>query len=1114
MMKRLFSILLIFAFAFHIQCFAISSINEKIISFETFSNADGLSNNNIRCIFQDSKGFIWIGTNSGLNRYDGKNFVIFKNDPQNPNSLSSNSIYGITEDAAKNIWVATEYGINVISRENYECRRFSVNVNTEKDAEKNLIQNIFCDSENNLWIKKINSIECYNLQTKKMRSYPLMSDIFQEEFDHYAYPIFQDSQGILWIGTDNGLGYYEPVNDDFIFFKSDAVLPHFLSDNRVLSIYEDDMRRLWIGTQNGLNLFDKKNKKFTSFYYSNQFKTIVNGITEGYSPDQLWITTESNGVYCFNVKTGKFKQYTHTSQKQDISTNQTNCITKSYGNIIWIGTQNGLNKLDVKPRRFQLLGNEDETYGVKYNYTTAICIEKNLVFFGTKFGGVQIYDLTRHNKRIFSADKGNFPTNYITAITALSEREILIGGDGYLMIYDIPRNTFYPIDKKIPALHAFCVTNKRIKSLLLDSRKNLWIGTNFGIIFYDAESKTTKHYDTEVLPSNKITCFYENYKNKIFIGTENGLSIFDYKYDSFKNIPLTPKAESELQTTIYDITEDFNGNIWIGTNMGLVKYNPQNNNCTYFSTNDGLSSNEIFSVLTNNSDIWVGTDNGLNAFIPDSGICKSFSVHDGIQDYEFSPHAAFKTLNGYMFFGGTQGINIFHPDSIKTSAVVPNLEFLKLEYTTDDKKIEIPIKNKQAITIPWNNTNLIISFAALEFTQPMMNQYKYYLTGQTDEWVDLQTQNYINIVKLPIGDYTLKVMAANEDGMWTGEQSIILNVPPPFWQTPFATVLRYFTIALVILLFFLYSRYRVRKEKLRLIDYERLSNRLDIQKKEIESKNKNIMDSIHYAKRIQSAIMPAKAKFRQLVPDYFIFYQPKDVVSGDFYWINKIDDKIFIVCADCTGHGVPGAFMSIIGNNQLRTITQNRKIHKASEILDYLNKALIELFIANDLDDSSEVKDGMDISICVFHTNTGVLEFAGALSRMILVRNNQLIIYRGDKNPVGLSNEQDNLFTTAIIRVQEGDRFYLFSDGYADQFGGDKGKKIKFKQFKYNILSIQHLPMIKQGNELKKQFKEWQGVTVEQDENGKTREVPKWEQIDDVIVIGFDFDNYLKNIRD
>lgn len=1111
MIRRLVSIVVLL-FVIHFQCGANPTVEEKKISFEVFTNADGLSNNNVRCVYQDSKGFIWIGTNSGLNRYDGKTFLVFRSNPRDSNTLSSNNIFGICEDNEKNIWVATEYGINKISRETYQCSRVTLGGGNNEARDKHLVQNIFCDSEGNLWIKKPQSIECHELKTGKVRSYALYSDIFQEEFDDYAYPIYQDSQGILWVGTDNGLGYYEPVNDDFIFFKSDEMLQKHLSDNRVLAIYEDAKHRLWVGTKNGLNLFNKKNKTFSTYYYSNQLKTIVNGISEGYGSDQLWVTTESNGIFSFNVNTGKFTQYTHTSQKQDISTNQTNCITKSYGNILWIGTQNGLNKLDVKPHRFQLLGNEDELYGVRYNYTTAICIEKDLVFFGTKFGGLQIYDLAKHTKQTYSADKGTFPTNYITSIIRLSDNEILIGGDGYLMLYNIRSNSFKSIDEKFRELHPFCITNKRVKALLFDSQGNLWIGTNFGIVFYNIQKQSITHYDASVLPSNKITCLYENYKNKIFIGTENGMTVFDYKYDSFKKIDIVQVSENGQQTHIYDITEDYNGNIWVGTNIGLVKYNLTSNRCSYYSVNDGLSSNEIFSVQTNGNDVWVGTDNGLNAFLPDSGLCKSYSIHDGIQDYEFSPHAAYKTMNGYMFFGGTQGINIFHPDSIKTSSLIPNLEFLNIEYTTEDSTVSFPIKNNQTIVIPWKNSNLKISFAALEFTQPLMNQYKYFITGQTDTWIDLNTQNYINIVKLPIGEYTIKVMAANDDGIWTGEQSVKINVPPPFWKTPVANVLKVVLIALIAGLIIFFVRSRLRKERLRMVDIERLNNRLDIQKKEIEVKNKNIMDSIHYAKRIQSAIMPAKAKFRQLVPEYFIFYQPKDVVSGDFYWINKIDDKIFIVCADCTGHGVPGAFMSIIGNNQLRAITQNRNIHKASEILDYLNKALIELFIANDLEDNSEVKDGMDISICVFHTDTGVLEFAGALSRMILVRNHQTIIYRGDKTPVGLSNELDNLFTTAIIRVQEGDRFYLFSDGYADQFGGEFGKKMKFKQFKHKILSIQHLPLIKQGNELKKQFKEWQGISSLQDEDGKIKEIPQWEQIDDVIVIGFDFDKYLKEI--
>ncbi len=1098
MIKRLISILLIFFLTIHIPCLADSPVIEKNLTFETYSNADGLSHNNIHCIYQDSKGFLWIGTNSGLNRFDGKDFLVFKNDPRDTKTISSNNIFGICEDDNKNIWVATEFGLTQIIRETYKCNRFFVDTTNEQNV-KNNIQNVLCDSEGFIWFKCQNSITRFDLKTGKFTTYELDSDIFQEEYDLYSYPIFQDSQGILWVGTDNGLGYYEPVNDDFIFFRADAVLKNKISDNHVLSIFEDSKHRLWIGTQNGLNLFDKRTKSFKTFYYSSISKSIVNGITEGYTPDQLWITTESNGVYSFNTNTSTFKQYTHTAQRQDISTNQTNCITKSYGDILWIGTQNGLNKLDVKPHRFQLLGNDDDLYEIRHNYTTAICIEKNLVFFGTKFGGLQIYDLVKHTKKSFSADKGNFPTNYITSIVKYSDNEILIGGDGYLMIYNTTNKSFNSIDEQIPELHSFCITKKRIKCLLVDSRKNIWIGTNFGIIHYDKSTNQTTHYDANKLPSNQINCIYENYKNRIFIGTENGICMYDYKNDSFHTITLSNQFASNKQKHIYDITEDYNGNLWLGTNIGLVKCNPSSYKCSYYSTSEGLSSNEIYSVLSNGADIWIGTDNGLNAFVPDSDICKTFSQQDGIQDYEFSPHAAFKTLNGYMFFGGTQGINIFHPDSIKTSAVVPNLEFLMVEYTINDERTELQIKNGQKITIPWNNSNITISFVALEFTQPLLNQYKYYVEGQTNDWIDLNNQNYINIVKLPVGKYTLRVMAANDDGIWSAEQSIDIEVPPPFWRTDVAYVIEILILICLVLLIIKLSARKLRAENRRLMEKQIWADRIENWRAELEIKNKNITDSITYAKRIQSAIMPARARFKQLLPSYFILYMPKDIVSGDFYWITRIESKIFIVCSDCTGHGVPGAFMSIIGNNLLRTITQNRHIYKASEILDYLNKSLIELFSKNELDDESAVKDGMDISICVFHTDTGILEFAGALTRMLIVRNNQAIIYRGDKNPVGLSNDQDTLFTTAIIRVELGDRFYLFSDGYADQFGGPKGKKMKFKQFKNNILSIQHLPLIKQGNELRKQFVTWQS---------------HWEQVDDVIVMGFDFDFYLKKLNE
>lgn len=1093
MTKRILFIVCIWGLSL-LQCFAESAQSDKALTFEMLTNADGLSHNNVKCVFQDSKGFLWIGTNSGLNRYDGKSFLSFKNIPQDAKTISSNKIYGICEDKHQNLWIATDYGFNQIIRETYQCNRYLVDTSKNAPTVNNTIQGIFCDSEGNIWVKTIKTISRLTIKTGKLHSYVLENDIFREEFDIVASPIFQDSQGILWIGTENGLGYYEPSNDDFIFFKTDEYLPNYISNNHILSIFEDSNNHLWIGTENGLNEFNKSNKQFVSYYYSDQIKSIVNGIAEGYAPYNLWITTQNNGLYRFNTHTKEFTHIAHTTQRKNISTNQTNCVVNSR-NILWIGTQNGLNKLDLKPKRFQLLGNEDLSMGIKYNYTSAICIEKNLVFFGTKFGGLQIYDLTKQTRKTYSADLGNFPSNTVTSIIKLRNNEILIGCDGYLILYNIATQRFSSIDQIYKELHSFCITKKKIKSLLYDAQNNLWIGTNHGIVRFNTETKEISLFDKSELPSNQINCFYENHKNIVYIGTEDGVCYYSYKSGLFTEIPIVFPYSTSVNKHIYDITEDYNGNIWMGSNVGLIKCDAGTIKCSIFTTNDGLSSNEVYSVLTNGKDVWIGTDNGLSAFYTETGVCKKFSLHDGIQDYEFSPHSAIKANNGYMFFGGTQGINIFHPDSIYVSSIKPNLEFLGLDYTNNDEKNHLQIKNGQSVNIPYNNTNLKVSFASLDFTKPMLNQYKYYLEGYTSDWTDLGNNNYFDIVKLPVGKYTLYVQASNDDGIWSETKSVKIIVNPPFWRTKLAYTIE--ILLVIILIIFILKQFtaKTRRANQRLLEKQEILNRIEEQQVELEIKNKSILDSINYAKRIQLAIMPARAKFRHLLPSSFILYLPKDIVSGDFYWITEIDTKIFIACSDCTGHGVPGAFMSIIGYNLLRTITKDKHIHNASEILNYLNMSLIELLTKNELDDDSTVKDGMDISICVFDKKTCVMEFAGALSRMLIFRNNQFITIRGDKYPVGLNNDQDEPYTNAIIRVQPNDRFFMFSDGYADQFGGSDGKKLKFKRFKANILACQHLPLMKQGIELKKQLQQWQG---------------NWEQVDDILVMGFDFNVYLE----
>ena len=1085
MIRNILSIVffLMFYVAFH--GYASNSPIEDEYYIESFTNQNGLSHNAVRCLFQDSKGFLWIGTNSGLNRYDGKDFLVYKNDPLNKTTLSSNNIFGICEDKNQNIWIATEYGLNQILRESYECRRFSSKSN-KYTFENELIQNVFCDNEGIIWIKTGKNISKITPKNGIIHSYELNNGIFDEEIEQYSCPIFQDSQGTLWIGTENGLGCYEQDKDEFIFFKN-------FSNNRIHTIYEDQ-DYLWIGTENGLNLFDKKTKKTTAYFYAAQSDII--GISGGLNDDILWIATERNGIFTFDTRKKTFTRQQQAALPSGTFANQVNTIIKTRDNLIWIGSQNGLYKLDIKKKRFLLLSNSDSKKEGNYTYTTSICINDELVFFGTKFGGLQIYDMNKHTKQTFSADKGNFPTNYVTSIIEFSKSQILIGGDGILLLYDKNSKKFDSIDKQFPELDSFCLAKKRIKGLLLDSRKNLWIGTNFGVTIFNTQTKEIKQIDRKQLPSNQISCFYENYKNKIFIGCENGVSLYDYKTNTFKELDIFAQFSTDMQKHVYDISEDYEGYIWIGTNLGLIKYNPVLDESTLYTTHNGLVSNEIFSVQTNNSQIWIGTDNGLAAFYADSIICKSYSLNDGIQDYEFSPHSAWKMMNGYMLFGGTTGINIFHPDSITATTNAPNLEFLQLEYTVNDKKFERQIFDGDAIVIPWNNSNIKISFAALEFTRPEKNQYKYFISGQTDQWIDLKNQNYINIIKLPEGSYTLKILASNSDGIWSEEKSIQIRVKPPFWRTTAAYIIEILTLTIIVLLAIQRSRKKLIEENHRLTERQAWTEKLEEQQTELENKNRNILDSITYAKRIQMAIMPARARFKQILPSSFILYIPKDIVSGDFYWITEIDTKIFIVCSDCTGHGVPGAFMSIIGYNLLRNITKDRHIHKASEILDYLNKSLIELLYKGDLEDNTVVQDGMDISICVFDKSTCVLEFAGALSRMLIYRDNQFITVKGDKYPVGLSNDQDNPYTNIIINVQPNDRFYMFSDGYSDQFGGENGKKLKFKRFKSYIEECQQFNLPKQGVTLKKMLQQWQG---------------NWEQVDDILVMGFDLNIYLED---
>lgn len=299
-----------------------------------------------------------------------------------------------------------------------------------------------------------------------------------------------------------------------------------------------------------------------------------------------------------------------------------------------------------------------------------------------------------------------------------------------------------------------------------------------------------------------------------------------------------------------------------------------------------------------------------------------------------------------------------------------------------------------------------------------------------------------------------------------------------------------FTFLIVFLgVYFMFRTQNLRKTNKILREKELAANEVSQQKELLSRRNKNIEDSMKYAQRIQSAMLTTPKVFKQHVPNSFILHKPKEIISGDFYWISEIEDKIFLAVADCTGHGIPGALMSIIGFELFRKIINLQGIRDPGKILDNLNKNFQEIFGSGE---DIALRDGMDLAFCVIDKKKMTMQFAGAFNPLYIIRSNKLIEIKGDRLSVGADNDPLDIkpvqnFTSHDLKLQKTDMIYLFTDGFADQFGGPEGKKYKYRRFRHTLLTIHKLSLDSQKVFLDQVLEEWRG---------------KIEQIDDILVIG------------
>jgi signal transduction histidine kinase/ligand-binding sensor domain-containing protein/DNA-binding response OmpR family regulator len=795
--------------------------------FEHIDGRDGLSYNNVYCVLQDSYGFMWFGTASGLNRYDGYSVDVFGTSGSRSPQLSSSIILDLHEDREKRLWIATRGG--GLFRYERDGGRF-IQFRRELDNSESL---------NN------NKVRC----------------------------IYEDETGMLWIGTEGGgVNRLDPETGAFKHFLNSPGDPHSLSNNVVFSICKADDSSLWVGTRNGLNRLDTKTGHCRSLFHRdgdseslchNEVRNLLldsggllwiatidgldrlnpeTGDIEHFKQNlddafslssnivvtieedrfgRLWFGT-IHGLNRLDRKTGHFIHFINDpANRNSINNNIINCVYQCRQGIIWVGTRGGgVNTLDEKRFKFNHLRfNTGLSQSLNHNAVMAIAEYPRGIYWMATWGvGLNRYDRKKNISTPYRArtgDSGGLSSNTVAAIVPDGKGTLWLGYRDY-GIDSFEIESHYTINYKHDKNDAESLSGNYILSLLWEAPSTLWIGTqNAGLNRMNTETGKFHRYQHDIrnqtgISGNSITTIFKTSAGTLWIGTESaGINRYRPESDSFEvfQCKSDPIGRSCLNNNgIKSIHEAKNGTLWIGTlSGGLNKYEPELNRWTAYTIKDGLPGNMIYGILEDEKgNLWLSTNRGLSCFNPESKTARNYSVTDGLQADEFNTGAYFKSpFTGEMFFGGMNGVNSFFPENIKVNPFVPPVLLTDFQILTPPGAEIKDVYLMDEITLSHTDNFFTIEFAALNYRHQELNRFSYKLEGYDKRWRPIQTENSATYANVDSGTYTFYVIGSNNDGIWndTGA-SIKIIIPPPLWKQPSVQLLS--LLAAILFLYFVH----------------------------------------------------------------------------------------------------------------------------------------------------------------------------------------------------------------------------------------------------------------------------------------------------------------------
>jgi ligand-binding sensor domain-containing protein/serine phosphatase RsbU (regulator of sigma subunit) len=1020
-------------------------------NFRNFTSSDGLAQSYVYSITQDEKGYLWIGTGNGLSRYNG---FVFENYTTS-DSLADNFIScGITD--GQSIWFGHING----GLSFYNGKDFQIIGTPVSDFDP--VTNFSKSPDGGIWMST------YSGQLMKLSKGKGVIEhySFKTAENIISFGFFDGSE--LLIGTNTGLWYCrlkEPGEIEKI--RTFTEIP----ESKVTCIKRMRTKAgFYIATENeGIYKLTSENKRFQLAEIASDSEIYFSGLQYIYEDTRsdLWLGTMGNGLIIMDYNdSGTLVKIDVFNKDHGFFSDNVKTIFEDREGNIWSGNYGeGLTQITYKT--FNVHTFDDAIYG---NNIFSVYSDQQYRWIGTEKGMLKQDPVSGRVIKFYSKGTG-LPEGMVAAIYSADGKELWIGTN---------KNGIFRMDIERDKISRYPVGDGELENSITSitgEKEQIWIGTKKGLCNIHTGTNRIKWYSISQgsLPHNFINCLYIDKSGKLWISSHSNMLAYIVDEEVHK----LPVISGKGALTLGPITEDADSLIWVGSNGNGV-FRIGADSITNITTGEGLLSDFCYSIICdNNNNLWVGHKGGISKIRTTDYFVKPIHYFENTTDnYQFNPNAIFKDPQGKILFGSDNGLVSYNPSVEITRQPPPVPEIVSFKVNDEEMDYISPVILKPG------KYKIRVDFLAVSLKEPGLVTYQYKLEGYDDAWSDIAKSTNVTYDHVTEGVYTFILNASSGDGIVSENPLTVgLIIKKPVWKHWWFYTLMVLLIIILVNIYIKRREYvflaekRILEEKVqeRTREIQSQKDEIELQRNLINSKNIEITSSIRYAGTIQQAVLPSFELINRLLPDNFIFFKPKDIVSGDFYWLSEKDNKIIIAVADCTGHGVPGAFMSLLSITMINEIVNAQGIIRPDTIVNKLRDKII--YSLHD-----DQVDGLDIALCVLDSKEGQIQYTGAMNHLVHVRKGKLKVIEADRFSINSMLEDFGYFTMKKIDFNKGDTIYLFSDGYKDQFGGDQDKKYSNKRFYATLLEIHQLPMKKQKEVLEKKLTKWMKDNIQTDD--------------------------------